>query len=36
MEKAGWVLAKVARILGITQRQIGYAARPHGIVVKKF
>lgn len=36
MEKAGWVQAKAARILGLTPRQIGYALRRHGIEVKKF
>ena len=31
MEKAGWVQAKAARILGVTPRQVGYALRkaPH-------
>jgi Nif-specific regulatory protein len=36
MEKAGWVQAKAARLLGLTARQIGYALRKHGIEVKKF
>ncbi|NGO53327.1 nif-specific transcriptional activator NifA [Allomesorhizobium camelthorni] len=36
MDKAGWVQAKAARILGLTPRQIGYALRRHGIEVKKF
>ncbi|WP_353646040.1 nif-specific transcriptional activator NifA [Mesorhizobium sp. WSM2239] len=36
MEKAGWVQAKAARILGLTPRQIGYALRRHGIEVKRF
>ena len=36
MEKAGWVKAKAARILGLTPRQIGYALRKHNIRVKKF
>ena len=31
MEKAGWVQAKAARLLGITARQIGYALRKHGV-----
>ncbi len=35
MEKAGWVQAKAARILGLTPRQIGYALKKHGIEVKK-
>jgi Nif-specific regulatory protein len=36
MEKAGWVQAKAARILGLTPRQIGYALKKHGIPLKKF
>ncbi|AEI38208.1 nif-specific transcriptional activator NifA [Zymomonas mobilis] len=36
MEKAGWVQAKAARILGMTPRQIGYALRKNGISIKKF
>ncbi|MER9001384.1 hypothetical protein NKH58_26705 [Mesorhizobium australicum] len=36
MDKAGWVQARAARILGLTPRQVGYALRRHGIVVKKF
>ncbi|GLS31998.1 Nif-specific regulatory protein [Mesorhizobium albiziae] len=36
MEKAGWVQAKAARILGLTPRQVGYALRRHRIEVKKF
>ena len=36
MERAGWVKAKAARILGLTPRQIGYALRKHNIRVKKF
>ncbi|ACK52533.1 transcriptional regulator, NifA, Fis Family [Methylocella silvestris BL2] len=36
MERAGWVKAKAARVLGITPRQIGYALRKHNIRVKKF
>ena len=35
MEKAGWVKAKAARLLGLTPRQIGYALQKHGICVKK-
>ncbi|MDQ0560932.1 transcriptional regulator with GAF, ATPase, and Fis domain [Rhizobium mesoamericanum] len=35
MEKAGWVQAKAARILGLTARQVGYALRRHRIEVKK-
>ncbi|MFT8737212.1 MAG: nif-specific transcriptional activator NifA [Zymomonas mobilis] len=36
MERAGWVQAKAARILGMTPRQIGYALRKNGISIKKF
>lgn len=36
MDKAGWVQARAARILGLTPRQIGYALRRHRIEVKKF
>ncbi|MGD0633400.1 MAG: nif-specific transcriptional activator NifA [Beijerinckiaceae bacterium] len=36
MEKAGWVQAKAARLLGLTPRQIGYALIKHGIPIKKF
>ncbi len=36
MERAGWVKAKAARILGLTPRQIGYALKKHNIRVKKF
>lgn len=36
MEKAGWVQAKAARLLGLTPRQIGYALRKHGISVRQF
>ncbi|MER9419427.1 nif-specific transcriptional activator NifA [Mesorhizobium sp. M0306] len=36
MDKAGWVQARAARILGLTPRQIGYALRRYGIEVKKF
>lgn len=36
MERAGWVKAKAARLLGLTPRQIGYALQKHGIAVKKF
>jgi Nif-specific regulatory protein len=35
MEKAGWVQAKAARLLGLTPRQIGYALKKHGIEVKR-
>jgi Nif-specific regulatory protein len=36
MEKAGWVQAKAARILGLTPRQIGYALKKQNIPLKKF
>ncbi|MEK7394240.1 MAG: sigma 54-interacting transcriptional regulator, partial [Fibrobacterota bacterium] len=36
MEKAGWVQARAARLLGLTPRQICYALRKHGVEVKKF
>jgi Nif-specific regulatory protein len=36
MEKAGWVQAKAARMLGLTPRQVGYALRKNGIPIKKF
>ena len=36
MEKAGWVQAKAARILGVTPRQIGYALRKRHIALRKF
>lgn len=36
MERAGWVQAKAARILGLTPRQIGYALKKHGIEIKRF
>lgn len=36
MEKAGWVQAKAARILGLTPRQIGYALKKHGIEIRRF
>jgi Nif-specific regulatory protein len=36
MERAGWVKAKAARLLGLTPRQIGYALQKHGVEVKKF
>ncbi len=35
MEKAGWVQAKAARLLGMTPRQIGYALKKYDIEVKK-
>ncbi len=36
MERAGWVQAKAARVLGITPRQIGYALRKYRIEMKHF
>ncbi len=36
MERAGWVQAKAARVLGITPRQIGYALRKYRIEMKRF
>jgi len=36
MDKAGWVQARAARLLGITPRQVGYALRKHGVAMKKF
>jgi Nif-specific regulatory protein len=36
MERAGWVQAKAARILGLTPRQMGYALRKHNIDIKRF
>ncbi len=36
LEKTGWVLAKAARTLGMTPRQISYAVQKHRIVVRKY
>jgi Nif-specific regulatory protein len=36
MERAGWVQAKAARLLGLSSRQMGYALRKHGIEIKRF
>jgi Nif-specific regulatory protein len=36
MERAGWVQAKAARLLGLTPRQIGYALKKHNIEMKRF
>ncbi len=36
MERAGWVQAKAARLLGLTPRQMGYALRKHEIEIKRF
>jgi Nif-specific regulatory protein len=36
MERAGWVQAKAARILGLTPRQMGYALRKHSVDIKRF
>ncbi|TVR83377.1 MAG: nif-specific transcriptional activator NifA [Rhodospirillales bacterium] len=35
MEKAGWVQAKAARLLGMTPRQVGYALRKYNIEIKR-
>jgi Nif-specific regulatory protein len=35
MERAGWVQAKAARLLGLTPRQVGYALRRHDIPIKR-
>ncbi|MDX2101566.1 MAG: nif-specific transcriptional activator NifA [Alphaproteobacteria bacterium] len=35
MEKAGWVQAKAARLLGLTPRQIGYALKKHNIPLQR-
>lgn len=36
MERAGWVQAKAARVLGLTPRQVGYALKKHAIEIKHF
>jgi Nif-specific regulatory protein len=36
MERAGWMKAKAARLLGLTPRQIGYALTKYNIAVKRF
>ena len=36
MERAGWVQAKAARLLGLTPRQMGYTLRKHDIEIKHF
>ena len=35
MERAGWVQAKAARMLGMTPRQIGYALKKYNIEIKR-
>jgi Nif-specific regulatory protein len=35
MERAGWVKAKAARLLGLTPRQIGYALQKYNVPVKR-
>ncbi|UTD26224.1 nif-specific transcriptional activator NifA [Bradyrhizobium sp. WD16] len=35
MERAGWVQAKAARLLGLTPRQVGYALKKYNIEVKR-
>jgi Nif-specific regulatory protein len=36
LERSGWVMAKAARLLDMTPRQVGYAVQKYGIVVRKF
>jgi Nif-specific regulatory protein len=36
LERTGWVLAKAARNLGMTPRQISYAVQKHRIAVRKY
>jgi Nif-specific regulatory protein len=36
LDATGWVQAKAARYLNLSPRQVGYALRKHGIVLKKF
>jgi Nif-specific regulatory protein len=36
LERTGWVQARAARSLGLTARQIGYAMKKHGIILKEF
>jgi Nif-specific regulatory protein len=36
LETTGWVLAKAARVLGMTPRQVGYAVQKHRIALRKF
>jgi len=36
LERAGWVLAKAARLLGMTPRQVSYAVHKHGITLHKY
>jgi Nif-specific regulatory protein len=36
LDRSGWMLAKAARLLGLTPRQVGYAVMKHGIVLRKF
>ena len=36
LERAGWVLAKAARLLGMTPRQVSYAVQKHGIALHKY
>jgi Nif-specific regulatory protein len=35
MERAGWVQAKAARLLGLTPRQVAYALQKYKIPVRK-
>ncbi len=36
LERSGWVLAKAARLLGLTPRQISYAVHKHRITLHRF
>jgi Nif-specific regulatory protein len=36
MERAGWVQARAARLLGLTSRQMGYALRKFNVEIKHF
>jgi Nif-specific regulatory protein len=36
MERAGWVQARAARLLGLTSRQMGYALRKFNVEIKRF
>lgn len=36
LEQSGWVMAKAARLLDLTPRQISYAVKKHGVAIKKF
>jgi Nif-specific regulatory protein len=36
LEQTGWVLARAARHLGMTPRQVGYAVQKHAIPIRKY